>query len=73
MRRSVDQPYSSGVTAVAYRLLTCRSIPSSPPREHRLSVSAVLTPSCLRLREVSILWDETTAGRIVDEVAWTGI
>jgi hypothetical protein len=36
-------------------------------------VSAFLTPSCLRLSEVSILWDETTAGRIVDEVAWTGI
>jgi len=34
-----------------------------------MKVSDILTPSCLRLREVSILRNETTEGRIADEVA----
>ena len=34
-----------------------------------LDVSDILTPSCLRLREASVLRNEKTEGRIADEVA----
>jgi hypothetical protein len=37
------------------------------------AVSAALTPSCVTLREVAILLDETAKGGIVDQVAWTYI